>query len=714
MKKILYLLIITLIFNLPNSVFSQDKLLKIEEVQNREYYPKSIYDVKFMGNSDSYSFTKDGKTLWTGTPKQEAKETLKLSEITPMPSSFFGIRYISDKEFTYTTTDNEIYSYNIQTKTSKKNNTLNKNWSIVDVNYASNSVAFKDKDNLFVKVNNQIKQLTTDGSRDIVYGEAVHRNEFGIEKGLFWSDNGEKLAFYRMDQSMVTDYPLVSTEERIAKHIPVKYPMAGEKSHEVLVGVYDTKTESTIYLKSRKDESVAQKEMYLTNIAFSPDNKIIYIAKLNRLQNHLMLESYNANTGEFLRTLFEEKSDKYVEPEAPIVFIPNQSDKFLWLSERDGYNHLYLYDTTGNLIKQLTLGTWMVNSIEGFNQKGDEVFFYATKDSPIERNFYGVNLKSGKLTRYSIGQGTHNVAFNAKGDLFIDSYNSYNDVVSKTQLVDKKGKVLRVLNESQDPWQNLDKPIIEISTLKAKDGTDLYYRMIKPKDFDPNKKYPVLVYVYGGPHAQLITNSWLGGANNFFMFLAQQGFIVWTLDNRGSANRGFEFESAIWHNCGGIEVQDQMEGINYLKSLPYVDSQRIGVDGWSYGGFMTISLMLKEPNVFKSASAGGPVIDWKYYEIMYGERYMGTPENNPEGYKNSNLLNYIDNLNGKLLIIQGYQDATVVPQHCIEFLRSAVKKDKQVDFFLYPDHEHNVRGRDRIHLYKMIYNFHKENLMLQK
>ncbi|HBN04742.1 MAG TPA: S9 family peptidase, partial [Bacteroidales bacterium] len=431
------------------------------------------------------------------------------------------------------------------------------------------------------------------------------------------------------------------------------------------------------------------------------------------LQNHLWFESYDANTGNKLITLFEETAIKYVEPESPMVFIPN-SNQFLWLSERDGFNHIYLYDNYGNLIKQLTKGDWMVTSIEGFNDKADEVFFYATKDSPIENNFYGVSLKNGKITRYSLGSGTHNVAFNSRGTLFIDTYTNYNDTPSKSQLLDKKGKVIRVLNESEDAWKDLDKPIIEISTLKANDGTDLYYRMIKPKDFDPNKKYPVLVYVYGGPHAQLVTNSWLGGANNFFMFLAQQGFIVWTLDNRGSANRGYVFESAIWHNCGDIEVKDQMVGVNYLKTLPYVDSERIGVDGWSYGGFMTISLMLKQPNVFKTASAGGPVIDWKWYEVMYGERYMGTPQDNPKGYENASLINHIDSLKGKLLILQGYQDNTVVPQHCIEFLRNAVKKDKQVDFFLYPDHEHNVRGKDRIHLYKKIYQFHKDNLLMQK
>lgn len=704
--------LLVLLISLSGFSFAQGKMIKIEDVQNRKYYIKEIYDVQFMGKSDSYSYTKDGKSLWIGSLKQEPKESLSLEDISPKPSVFMGIKYISDNEFVYSTESNEKYVYNLKTKSTKKLYSIEKEWGFVEVS-ENNNIAFKQDDNLYVKIDSRIKQITNDGSRDIVYGEAVHRNEFGIEKGLFWSKDGQKLAFYRMDQSMVADYPLVNTQERIAKHTPIKYPMAGEKSHEVLVGVYDVNTEKTIYLKTRENESSPEREMYLTNISFSPDGKIVYVAKLNRLQNHLWFESYDANTGNKLITLFEETAIKYVEPESPMVFIPN-SNQFLWLSERDGFNHIYLYDNYGNLIKQPTKGDWMVTSIEGFNDKADEVFFYATKDSPIEKNFYGVSLNNGKITRYSHGSGTHNVAFNSKGTLFIDTYTNYNDTPSKSQLLDKKGKVIRVLNESEDAWKDLEKPIIEISTLKANDGTDLYYRMIKPKNFDPNKKYPVLVYVYGGPHAQLVTNSWLGGANNFFMFLAQQGFIVWTLDNRGSANRGYAFESAIWHNCGDIEVKDQMVGVNYLKTLPYVDSERIGVDGWSYGGFMTISLMLKQPNIFKAASAGGPVIDWKWYEVMYGERYMGTPQDNPKGYENASLINHIDSLNGKLLIIQGYQDNTVVPQHCIEFLRNAVKKDKLVDFFLYPDHEHNVRGKDRIHLYKKIYQFHKDNLLMQK
>ncbi|MBR1769560.1 MAG: DPP IV N-terminal domain-containing protein [Bacteroidales bacterium] len=560
---------------------------------------------------------------------------------------------------------------------------------------------------------NKERYLTVDGdSLNIIYGQSVHRNEFGIEKGLFLSDDGKHLAFYRMDQSMVGDYPLVNTQEREAKLETIKYPMAGMKSHEVLVYVYNFETDKTVILKTRKDNSLEEREMYLTNIAFSPDGNTVYIQKLNRLQNHLWLEAYDANNGIKKRTLLEESSKKYVEPEHPIVFIPNNPAQFLFFSEKDGWQHLYLYDTLGKEIKQLTKGEWMVEEVAGFNNKATECYFYGTKDSPLERNFYSLNLKNGKITRISTEHGTHYVSFNKTGTMFIDTYTS-TDEAYRVLLKDNKGKTIKELVRCDNPMKQLsDNPEIIIDTLHAEDGTVLYTRMIRPKNFNPKKKYPVIVYVYNGPHAQLITDSYTAGAGFFLPFLAAQDYIVWTLDGRGSANRGYEFESAIWHNCGKKEMEDQMRGINYLRSLPYVDSERIGIDGWSYGGFMTLSLALNNPDVVKVATAGGPVIDWKWYEIMYGERYMGTPENNKEGYESSSVLNLIDNMNENqhILVMQGYLDNTVVPQHSLEFIRECVVRKKPVDYFMYTSHEHNVRGADRTELFKKIFRYYEDYL----
>ncbi|MGP1514991.1 MAG: DPP IV N-terminal domain-containing protein [Bacteroidales bacterium] len=573
--------------------------------------------------------------------------------------------------------------------------------------------AYIKNNNLFVNHNGQERQITFDGdSLNIIIGQSVHRNEFGIEKGLYFSPIGNYLAYYRMDQSMVENYPLVNTMTREATYNPIKYPMAGMTSHEVEVWVYNFDTKKNVCLQTRKDNSIEQKENYLTNISFSNNGKTVYIQKLNRKQNHLWLEAYSSNTGKLQRVLFEEISEKYIEPEHPLTFLPKDDSKFLYFSERDGWQHLYIYDTLGKQIKQLTKGNWMVNDIVGFNDKGNICYIYATKDSPLERNLYAVNIKNGKIKRITLDHGTHTVVFNAKGTCFIDSYSS-TDVAYRTVMRDENGKIIKELDLVQDPFDDIsNKPIITIDSLIAKDGTILYTRMIKPKDFNPNKKYPVIVYVYGGPHAQLVSDYWTAGAGNFLPFLATQGYIVWTMDSRGSANRGYAFESAIWHNCGTQEIEDQMLGIRYLQSLPCVDSKRIGVDGWSYGGFMTLGLMLRNPGTFKVATAGGPVIDWKWYEVMYGERYMGTPQDNEQGYETASLLNYIDNIddNARILILQGYQDNTVLPQHSLEFIRQCVEKKKPVDYFIYTNHEHNVRGKDRVELYKKIFRYYEDFL----
>ena len=450
------------------------------------------------------------------------------------------------------------------------------------------------------------------------------------------------------------------------------------------------------------------KDHYLTAVTWGPSGKYIYIAVLNRDQNHMKLNQYNVSTGNLVKTLFEEENPKYVEPEHPLYFNPNKSDEFIWFSERDGFDHLYLYNIDGKLLRQLTKGSWAVTNFIGYFGK-DKVFFNATKKSPLEQNIYCVSVNGGDITRVSPDHGTHTGFVSYDGKYMVDIY-SNTETAREYKLVNKKGKEIRIIKANNHPLKDYKLGKTTIFTLNPKNTPELYCRMITPPDFDSTAKYPVIVYVYGGPHAQLITDSWVGGAGLFLNYLAQQGYIVFTLDNRGSANRGRDFEQAIFRNVGTVEVDDQMTGVNYLKSLPYVDSTRIGVDGWSYGGFMTISLKLKNPGVFKVAVAGGPVIDWKYYEVMYGERYMDTPQSNPEGYKNASLLNYVDNLKGKLMVIHGTMDPTVVWQQSLSFLQTAIKHGKQMDYFVYPGHEHNVQGKDRAHLYTKITEYFKANL----
>lgn len=567
-------------------------------------------------------------------------------------------------------------------------------------------VAYTNGNDLFmVTGSDEPVAVAGEAAKDIVYGQTVHRNEFGISKGTFWSTNGKYLAFYRKDESMVTDYPLVNVETRVAELENIKYPMAGMDNHQVTVGVYDVATKKTIYLKTGEP-----KGRFFTNIAWTPDEQYILIAELNREQNHMHLNKYDVKTGELVKTLFEEKDDKWVEPQHAALFIPGKDNLFIWQSVRDGYNHLYVYDLEGNLKKQLTKGEWEVTNVLGFDNKARSLFIESTKESVIERHVYKVNMANGKMQKITHEPGMHRVKVSNDGRYAISTWSSLN-VPSKTAVLNSKGQCVEVLHEAENPYKDVEIGKIDLVTLKTKDGkTDLHGRIVLPTNFDPSKKYPVIVYVYGGPHSQLVQNRWLGAARTWQLYMAQKGYIAFTLDNRGTTARGKEFEQAIHRQLGTLEVEDQMQGVEYLKSLPYVDQERIGVHGWSYGGFMTISMMLQQSDVFKVGVAGGPVIDWKYYEIMYGERYMDMPQENPEGYEKNNLKNQVKNLKGRLMVIHGAIDPVVVWQHSLSFLRESVKNGVQVDYFVYPRHEHNVRGHDRVHLMEKVSRYFEDFL----
>lgn len=539
--------------------------------------------------------------------------------------------------------------------------------------------------------------VSNETNKGIVYGQAVHRNEFGIDGGIFWSPKGNKLAFYRMDETMVTDYPLVDISARIAQLKNIKYPMAGMTSHEVTIGVFDPNTQTIVYLKTR-----GPKDLYLTNVAWSPDEQFIYVAELNREQNHLQLNRYNATTGDFDKTLFEETDSRYVEPQHPVMFVANHPDRFVWQSRRDGYNHLYLYDISGKLLKQLTHGEWEVTEVKGFDAKGENLFFESTYPAPMDLHLFVINLNSGKMQQLTTESGMHSGTISISGQYLLDRFSSNNNP-GKIYLINMRNKKTTLLSAAKNPFQDYNIPTVESGTIKAADNkTDLYYRLVKPYDFDPSKKYPTIIYMYGGPHSQMVQNRWRFGSGGWEMYMAQRGYLVFVMDNRGTSYRGDEFEKATFRHLGVEEAKDQMKGVEFLKSLPYVDANRMGIHGWSFGGFMTINMLLRNPDVFKAGVAGGPVIDWKYYEVMYGERYMDTPQENPDGYRESSLLNKADQLKSRLLIIHGDEDPTVVWQNSLQFLKSCIQNGTHPDYFVYPGHGHNMMGHDRVHLHEHI------------
>lgn len=691
---------------------AQTKTFSIEDIfKNRTLYPKYLSNILAIPNENSFTYAYNSSIIKTN-PSSKINDTLfnlkKLNnmlvssgivEISVLPE----IKWINNYTFTFFS-ENLLIQVNLN---SKKCELLTKVDSLAenpDIAENTNYIAYTIKNNLYIAKGKEQIAVSNETNSGIVFGQEVHRNEFGITKGTFWSPKGNYLAYYRKDETMVTDYPMVDIESRVAEVKNIKYPMAGMKSHEVTIYVYNPNTKTSILLKTGLPA-----EQYLTNITWSLDEKYIYVAVLKREQNQLKLNQYDAITGDYKKTLFEEKEDKYVEPLKGLYFLSNQPNRFIWQSRRDGYNHLYLYETTGKLIKQLTSGKWEVIEIIGFDPKTNNIYFSATKESPLENNIYKTILSGGNIIKISKEPGTHEAVLASDFTYFFDKYSNY-DVSGNYDIVSIEGKYLKRIMKNVNPLKDYKIGKTSVFNINVNDGTPLYCRMIKPADFDSTRKYPVLVYVYGGPHNQLVTNTWLSGAGLFLNYIANKGYIVFTLDNRGTSNRGKEFEQAIFRNLGDLEIDDQMQGVNYLKKLSFIDTNRIGVYGWSYGGFLTLSLTLKNPGVFKTAIAGGPVIDWKYYEVMYGERYMDTPNENPEGYYNACLLNYIDSLQGKILIIHGTLDPTVVWQNSLAFIRKCIDKGKFVDYFVYTGQEHNMRGKDRMHLFKLIENYLLEHL----
>lgn len=697
MKTSFLLLILWL---MATTVFSQKKMTIEDAVIGRhhELSPEQLQSLQWK-DENTYVFVRED-TLWAHTIGQDKPTViLTIHDLNRAPGKD-GFSFRQFPPFCYTPNDLMEISYQhhlLLFDPVKKIFTLHLSVPAQaehpDFCHYNNRLAYVKGQNLFILGPDGEKQITFGTESGIVYGKEVHRQEFGITKGTFWSKTGKYLAFYRKDERTVRDYPLVDFMAREAVHHPVKYPMAGMTSHQVTVGICQVETGKTIFLNTGSPD-----DHYLTNISWSPDDRYIYLAELNREQNHMQLNQYDVETGQKANTLLDEKSKTYVEPLHPIRFLENNPGQFYYWSRKDGWFHLYLYNTEGKLIRRLTHGNWEVTDFYGADPQGKNIFIQSTMENPVERHIYKVDVAGGKIQKLSHEAGTHTASFSPGMKMFIDQW-SAPDVPSRTDLISAEGKHAATVHQAENPLAGHELGENRLFTIKAADNkTDLYGRMILPPHFDASKKYPVVLYVYGGPHVQLVNKTWQNAVDWWQYYMASEGYICFTLDNRGSDNRGKAFEEVIHRRLGIVETADQMKGIEYLKSLPYVDAGRIGVHGWSYGGFMTLNLMLRHPETFKVGIAGGPVVDWKMYEVMYGERYMDLPDENPEGYRDTNMLTHVGRLSGKLMLIHGVQDETVVMQHSMMFLQECIRQNKQVDFFAYPIHPHNVHGKERLHL----------------
>ena len=710
-----------LIFSLTlMNVFAQKRTFTLEDLLSggtsyTNFTPQTDYTIRLF--KDNYLLLNED-SLFTVDPKNNEEKTFFLSsaelqkicgkETANVKQLAFekidgkhlvSLSFPKEHKRIYIDPDKKSILFEIQTNPDGTRNE--------DFSFQNKKFAFTKENNLYITDDTDgFIAISEESNPGIVYGQAVHRNEFGIHKGTFWSPHGNFLAFYRMDESMVEDYPLVDISAREAQLKNIKYPMAGMTSHEVTLGIYSLHSGQTIYMKTGEP-----KDHYLAEITWDPSEKYIYIAELNRDQNYLQLNKYDIRTGEKIQTLFEEQNEKYVEPENGLYFLKKTPDQFIWQSKRNGFNHLYLYNTDGKLLKQLTSGEYDITHIVGADEQEKNLFYVSNELNPIEFQVYKLALKSGKKTQLTFEPGVHNPSLSGSGKYMLDRYSNLENPLTIQWIDTEKPQKAITLQSADNPYIDYEMPEITLGSIPAADGkTDLYYRLLKPTGFDPEKKYPMVIYVYGGPHSQMVKNNWLGSARGWEIYMAQKGYVIFSMDNRGTSNRGLEFEQVTFRNLGVHETADQMEGVRFLKSLPYVDSERIGVHGWSYGGFMTANLLLRHPDVFKVGVAGGPVIDWKYYEVMYGERYMDSPKDNPEGYENTNMNNLAGNLKSRFLIIHGDEDPVVVLQHSLSFLKACITARTYPDYFIYPGHGHNMMGKDRIHLHEKITQYFEDYL----
>jgi dipeptidyl-peptidase 4 len=692
-----------------NKLTLDDALLKARTT----LAPENLKGLQFIYGTTHYVYLKKiaGEEVWVkGSIKDAEKPLLNMTQAqeyfsnaqTGKLASMPTINFASGKQWTAIYQGYKI-AYNPITK--KQTVLVDKSLSQkTNLDIAVNgNAAYLENDNLIVTANGSTTQVTKDGSKDIVYASSVHRDEFGINKGTFWSADGKQLAFYRMDQGMVTDYPIIDWSKNPAVNENIKYPMAGGKSHHVTLGVYNCETKNTIYIKTGEPA-----EQYLTNIAWHPNGQYIFIAIVNRAQNEMKLNVYNATTGNFIKTLFTETDEKYIEPLVPMqIFNYNKKDQFIWQSNKEGFNNLYLYDMDGLLIKKITTSNTDVLENKGFDSKIENLFYITTDNKGLTKKLYRYNFKTDTNILLTTTDGVHSVQISTDGSTIIDNYSNIKSP-RVIQLINNK--TTKKLLEATSPLAAYEETIMDLFVAKNRHGDELNVKTYYPQNYNKDNKYPTIVYWYGGPHAQMVTNSWNAGAGDYwFKYMAQQGFIVIVPDVRGSDNRGKAFEQAMFREAGKVQMEDLEDILKYYDNAG-VDKTKMGLFGWSFGGFMTTNFVLNHPGVFKAAVAGGPVMDWSLYEIMYTERYMDTPQENPDGYAATNLINQVGKLKDKLLLIHGLQDPVVVQQHSVNFIKAAVDKGVQVDYMIYPGHEHNVSGKDRLHLYQKISSYFIDHL----
>lgn len=717
MKKTTIALILSLI---SLSLFSQSKDITLEDIwQDYNFYPKNFRALKSMNNGDFYTKIKRS---------DEGQEIIKYQfkngkEVTTLfKSSDFNVKNINnysfsddDKLMLISTETESIYRYSkraIYYVFNIHNNKL-KQISENKIRYATFSpdgskVAYVFGNNLFIKnlKNGQETQVTSDGKKNHIINGAsdwVYEEEFKLVKGFSWSSDGKTIAYYKFDESHVKEFSMDKFNGGLYPTQEVfKYPKAGEDNSTVNIYLYNIKEDTKILIYTENDYE------YFPRIKWTSDANILSIIGLNRYQNKLDFILVDAKDGTN-KILFSEEDKYYININDNLSFLP--SNYFIWTSEKNGYNHIYLKGLDGSE-EQLTKGSWEVTSFDGLDSDNMQIFYRSTEEGSINRTLYMLDLETGEREKLSNRVGTNSVKFSKGLKYYINSYSNANTSPIYS-LHNSDGTVIKVIennevfNTKMKDYNLSEKEFITIYT----DNADLNAWVIKPPNFDKTKKYPLFMFVYGGPGSQQVLNNY--GGNNFFWYqmLAQKGYIVACVDNRGTGGKGSEFKKMTYKELGKYETIDQIDAAKYFGSLDYIDSKRIGIQGWSYGGQLSSLAITKGADFFKLAIAVAPVTNWRYYDNIYTERYMRTPKENPNGYDDNSPIYHVDKLKGKYLLVHGSADDNVHVQNTYEMTSALVKANKQFDLFIYPDKNHGIYGGNtRLHLYKKMTDFIKSNL----
>ena len=719
----MYRITFILLFLLPLYVFSQEKKITLEDIWvTYQFYPQSIDEFYSMNDGENYTQLNGGiieqYSFKTG---KKVKEILNLNNIasgTAKPKAISSYEFSKDESLILIASDPEkIYRhssksdywiYDIKAKAISKLSEGGKQ-QLAEISPDNKRVAFVRDNNLFIKElsNGKESQITTDGKwAEIINGapDWVYEEEFSFSKAFEWSPDGKYLAWLKFDERRVKEFQMTMYGSLYPEQYNYKYPKAGEDNSIVSLHVYDIGTAKTTEIECGKNN-----DQYIPRIKWTPSANVLSFIRMNRLQNHLELLFTDVTTGN-VQKIIDEEDKCFIEITDNWQYSGNN---IIWYSDRSGYYHFYLYDLNGNLINPITKGEYDVVSLDGFDEKTSTVFYTSAEVHPTERNVYAVKKDGSGKIQLTPGKGTNKIVF-AKGYRYYINTFSSSDTPPQITLYTISGKPLRVLKDNAELKKKIEEYQLlkrEYFSFKTSDGTVLYGWMIKPRGFDEKKKYPVFMTVYGGPGAQETANDW-SYMDLWYQHIANNGYMIVCVDGRGTGYRGNDFRKATYGQLGKYEAIDQYETVQYLKSLAFVDFTRIGIYGWSFGGYLSSLCLFQFPETFKMAIAVAPVTNWRYYDSIYTERYNGLPKDNADGYDKNSPTNYVKKLKGKYLLIHGTADDNVHFQNSMELVTKLVDANKQFDTFFYPNSNHGIyTGRNtRYNLFAKMTQYIFDNL----